>query len=134
MRKRKLLLLALILITIAAAIAIYVSVLYFRGDVSNYAPPQPPSASSQERAQSDLQSLSQAVDAYFIKNMEYPKSLDLLQPEFVERVVSDPLSGKPYVYTLSETDGVNRYRISVPNPQLYNAKEFYIEDGRLFQN
>jgi hypothetical protein len=134
MRKRKLLLLALILIAIAAALAVYVSVLYFRGDVSNYTPPQPPSASSQERVQSDLQSLSQAVDAYFIKNMEYPKSLDLLQPEFLERAVSDPLSGRPYLYTLSETDGVSRYRISVPDPNLYHVKEFYIEDGKLFKN
>jgi hypothetical protein len=134
MRKRKLLLFALILIAIAAALAVYLSVLYFRGDVSNYTPPQPPSASSPERARSDLQSLSQAVDAYFIKNMEHPQSLGVLQPEFLERVVSDPSSGKPYLYTLSEKDGISRYRISVPDPHLYNAKEFYIEDGKLIQN
>ena len=134
MRRHRLLLLALILIAIAAAIAIYVAVLYFRGEVSNYAPPQLPAASSPEQARADLQNLSQAVDAYFTKNMEYPKSLDVLQPEFLERVASDPSSGNPYRYTLSEADGVSRYRISVPDPTLYHAKEFYIEDGRLVQN
>lgn len=134
MRRHRLLLLALILIAIAAAIAVYVSVLYFRGDAGNYAPPQQPAVSSPEQARADLQNLSQAVDAYFTKNMEHPQSLDVLQPEFIERVASDPLSGKPYLYTLSETDGVSRYRISVPDPNLYHAKELYIEDGRLFQN
>jgi len=134
MRRHRLLLLALILIAIAAAVAVYVSVLYFRGDVSNYAPPQQPAVSSPEQAKADLQNLSQAVDAYFTKNMEYPQSLDVLQPEFIERVMPDPLSGKPYLYTLSETDGISRYRISVPDPDLYHAKELYIEDGRLFQN
>jgi hypothetical protein len=37
------------------------------------------------------------------------------------------------VYTLSETNGASHYRISVPNPKLYNAKDLHIEDGKLFQ-
>jgi hypothetical protein len=134
MRRKRFLLLALILIAIAAAVAICVSVLYFRGDVSNYAPPPQQAVSSPEQAKADLQDLSQAVDAYFTKNMEYPQSLDALQPEFLDRVASDPLSGKPYRYTLSETNGIGRYRISVPDPTLYHAKELYIENGQLFQN
>jgi len=133
MRKHKLLLLAFILTVIMVTLMIYVTVLYLRGNVSNYEPPQPPSVSSPERVQSDLQNLSQAVDAYFIKNMEYPQKLELLQPEFLDRVAYDPLSGKPYLYTLDETEGTSRYRISVPDPKLYNAKEFYIESGKLFQ-
>ncbi len=134
MRKHKLLLLLLILTVILVALIAYVSVLYWRGDVSNYEPPQPPSASSSERVQSDLQDLSQALEAYFIKNMEYPHKLELIQPEFLDRVAADPLSGKPYLYTLYETEGASRYRISVPDPNLYNVREFYIEGGKLVQN
>jgi hypothetical protein len=37
------------------------------------------------------------------------------------------------VYTLSETNGAGHYRISVPNPKLYNAEDLSIEDGTLFQ-
>jgi len=133
MRKNKLLQLFYILIVITVAVAGYVSFLYWQGGVSNYEPPQQPSVSPQERAQSDLQNLSRAVEAYFIKNMEYPQKLELLMPEFIDRVGYDPSSGKPYQYSLDETRGTSRYRISVPDPKLYNAKEFYIEDGTLFQ-
>jgi hypothetical protein len=134
MRKHKLFLLLFILAIIIVALIAYVSTLYLKGDVSNYEPPKPPSVTSTERVQSDLQGLSQTVDAYFIKNMEYPQKLELLQPEFLDSVACDPLSGKPYLYTLYETDGVSRYRISVPDPKLYNAREFYIEGGKLVQN
>ncbi len=134
MRKHKFLLLLFILTVIMVALIAYISMLYLRGGVSNYEPPQPPSASSSEQAQSDLQELSQAVEAYFIKNMEYPENLELIHPEFIDRDASDPLSGKPYLYTLSETEGASPYRISVPDPQLYNAKEFYCEGGKLVKN
>jgi hypothetical protein len=116
------------------AIIAYVSFLYLRGDVSNYKPPQLSDVSSSERVQSDLQNISQAVEAYFIKNMEYPQKLELLNPEFLDRVSNDPLNGKPYLYTLSEIEGANRYRISVPDPTLYKAREFYIEGGKLVKN
>ena len=135
MRKHKLLFLLIILtIIIIVTLFVYVSTLYLKGDVSNYAPPQPPSASSSERVQSDLQNLSQAVEAYFIKSMEYPQKLEFLQPEFLDRVPYDPLSGKPYLYTLSEIEGAGRYRISVPDPTLYKAREFYVEGGKLVKN
>ena len=133
MRKNKILLLLCVLILITLAVIGYVSVLHWKGGVSNYEPPKQPSVSSQERAQSDLQNLSRAVEAYFIKNMEYPRKLELLMPEFIDRVGYDPLSGKTYQYSLDETGGTSRYRISVPDPKLYNAKEFYIEDGTLVQ-
>lgn len=131
MRKNKLLLLLCILIVITAAVIGYVSVLYWKGGTSNYEPPKQSSLSPQERAKSDLQNLSRAVEAYFIKNMEYPKKLELLMPEFIDRVGTDPSSGKPYHYSLDET--TSRYRISVPDPKLYNAKELHIEDGMLVQ-
>ena len=133
MRKHKLLVLSCILMVIAVALVGYVSLLYWRGDVRNYEPPKQPAASPQERVQADLQNLSRAVEAYFIKNMEYPRNLESLQPEFIERVGNDPVSGRAYLYTLSESDGASRYRISVPVPGLYNAKELYIENGTLFQ-
>lgn len=135
MLKRKRLLLFLILAFMAAALVIgYVSMLYWKGDVSNYEPPQPPSVSSLEQARSDLQNLSRAVEAYFIKNMEYPQKLEILRSEFLDRVPNDPLSGEPYLYTLRETEGTGRYRIGVPDPKLYHVKEFYIEGGKLVQN
>ena len=133
MRNNKLLLLFYILIVITVAVIGYVSVLHWKGGVSNYEPPKQPSVSPQEMAKSDLQNLSRAVEAYFIKNMEYPQKLELLMPEFIDRVGYDPLSGKTYQYSLNETEGTSRYRISVPDPKLYYAKEFYIEDGTLFQ-
>jgi len=131
MRKNRLLLFLYILIALTVAMVGYVSFLYWKGGASNYEPPKQPSVSPQEIAKSDLQDLSRAVEAYFIKNMEYPQKLELLMPEFIDRVGSDPLSGKPYQYSLDE--GTGRYRISVPDPKLYNAKEFYIEDGMLLQ-
>jgi len=133
MRNKKLLLLFCILIAITLAVVGYVSFLHWKGGVSNYEPPKQSSVSPQESAQSDLQNLSRAVEAYFIKNMEYPQKLELLMPEFIDRVGSDPLSGKTYQYSLVEIKGTSRYRISVPDPKLYNAKEFYIEDGTLVQ-
>ena len=133
MRKNKLRLLIYILSAITVAVICYVSFLYWQGDPSNYEPPKQPSVSPQEKARSDLQNLSRAAEAYFIKNMEYPRKLELLIPEFIDRVGYDPLSGKTYQYSLNETDGSSRYRISVPDPTLYNAKDIYIENGLLFQ-
>jgi hypothetical protein len=134
MRKSRLILLISVLIVIAVSIIGYVSFLYWKGGASNYEPPKQAAVSPQEKVQSDLQNLSKAVDAYFIKNMEYPKKLESLQPEFLDQVAIEPLSGKPYLYTLSETGGASRYRIGVPDPKLYNAKELYIEDGKLVKN
>lgn len=115
------------------AVICYASFLYWQGGTGNYEPPKQPAVSPQARAQSDLQNLSRAVEAYFIKNMEYPRKLELLIPEFIERVGCDPLSGKIYQYSLYEAEGTSRYRIGVPDPKLYHAKDFYIEDGVLFQ-
>ena len=118
---------------IAAVVIGYVSFFHWQGGASNYSPPKEPSVSPLEKAQSDLQNLSRAVEAYFIKNMEYPPQLEILIPEFIDRVGNDPLSGKTYQYRLYESDGNSRYRISVPDPTLYLAKELYIEDGMLFE-
>ena len=133
MRKKKVLLLTYILIVITVALIGYVAVLYWRGGVSNYEPPKQTYATSRERVQSDLQNLSQAVEAYFVINMEYPRKLELLQPAFLDHISNDPLSGKAFLYTLYDTEGASRYRISVPDPKLYNVKELYVENGKLFQ-
>ena len=133
MRKKKLIVLFSILIVIAAVILGYVAVLYWKGSVNNYEPPKQTYATSREQVQADLQNLSKAVEAYFVVNMEYPRKLEQLQPAFLDRIGNDPASGTPYLYTLSETNGAGHYRISVPNPKLYNAEDLYIEDGTLFQ-
>lgn len=133
MRKNKLRLFTYILIVITVALIGYVAVLYWRGGASNYEPPKQLYADSREQVQSDLQSLSKAIDAYFVINMEYPQKLEHLQPAFLDHVSNDPLSGKAYLYTIHDTGGASRYRISVPDPTLYNAKELYIENGALVQ-
>lgn len=133
MRKHKLRLLIAILILLTLAVTGYVALLYRQGGENNYTPPAQPAVSPQEKARSDLQSLARAVEAYFIKNMEYPQRLELLMPEFIDRVGTDPLSGKAYLYALDATKGPGRYRISVPDARLYNTKEFYLEDGTLVQ-
>jgi hypothetical protein len=133
MRKNKFRLLTYILIVITVALIGYVAVLYWRGGISNYEPPKQIYGTSRERVQSDLQNLSKAVEAYFVINMEYPRKLELLQPAFLDHVGNDPLSGKAYLYTMYESGGASRYRISVPAPELYNAKELYIENGKLVQ-
>jgi len=133
MRKNKLVVLISILIVIVAVILGYVAVLYWKGGVNNYEPPKQTYATSLEQVKTDLQNLSKAVDAYFVVNMEYPRKLEQLQPAFLDRINNDPASGTPYVYTLSETSGAGHYRISVPNPKLYNAEDLSIEDGKFFQ-
>ena len=133
MRKKKLIVFISILIVIAAVILGYVAVLYWKGGVNNYEPPKQTYATSREQVQTDLQNLSKAVEAYFVVHMEYPGKLEQLQPAFLDRIGNDPASGTPYLYTLSETNGAGHYRISVPNPKLYNAEDLYIEDGTLFQ-
>lgn len=133
MRKNKLIILFYILAGISAAVICYVSFLYWQGSATNYEPPKQPPVSPQEKVHTDLEHLSRAVEAYFIKNMEYPQKLELLVPEFIDRVEYDPLSGRAYQYRLYETEGNSRYRISVPDPQLYHAKELSIEDGQLIQ-
>lgn len=133
MRKKKLIVFISILIVIAAVILGYVAVLYWKGGVNNYEPPKQTYATSREQVQADLQKLSKAVEAYFVVNMEYPRKLEQLQPAFLERINNDLASGTPYVYTLSEANGAGHYRISVPNPKLYNAEDLYIEDGKLYQ-
>ncbi len=133
MRKKKIIVFFSILSLIAAVIIGYVAILYWKGGASNYEPPKQTYASSRERALSDLQNLSKAVEAYFVVNMEYPRKLEQLQPAFLDRINNDPASGTPYVYTLSGTKDAGHYRISVPDPKLYDAKDISIEDGKLVQ-
>ena len=133
MRKKKLIIVFSILIVIAAVVLGYVAFLYWKGGVNNYEPPKQSYATSREQVLTDLQNLSKAVEAYFVVNMEYPGKLEQLQPAFLDRIGNDPASGTPYVFTLSETNGAGHYRISVPNPKLYNAEDLSIEDGTLIQ-
>ena len=133
MPKNKLILFLSILLLIAAVILGYVAVLYWKGGVNNYEPPKQTYASSRDQARADLLNLSKAVEAYFIVNMNYPRTLEQLQPAFLDRIGNDPASGAPYVYTLSGTNGAGHYRISVPDPKLYNAEDLSIEDGTLHE-
>jgi hypothetical protein len=78
----------------------------------------------------DLTELSQAVESYNVKNMHYPKDLELLKPDFLSSLPVAPISNTFYLY---ETDGTNRYGIRISNPDSYNLKEIRIENGRVIK-
>lgn len=127
MRKKLSVLLAAFLTAVLVILTLYGAQLYRQGDESNYTPPKQPILAPREQAQADLQHLARAVEAFFTKNLEYPRQLEALVPEFIDQVSRDPTSGQPYRYTLLESG----FRISVPDPARYQLQEFLIENDTL---
>lgn len=117
----------LILLTAAG----YLIYLYTQGGEDQYNPPTETSRPPLEETICNLTAISSAVEAYYVKNMEYPEKLELLVPEFLSLLPVTPEKRQAYYY---ETDGVHRYRISDPDVQRYQLKELYIENGTLTQN
>lgn len=111
-------------------IGVYFFYLYQRGGSENYRPPALRADSAKERALNDLTVLSQAVEAYYAKNLKYPEKIGQLQPEFSARIPAEPVSGKPYVY---ESDGQRQYRITVFDPTPYGLKDLLVENGKIVQ-
>lgn len=104
---------------------------YRHGGKDNYFPPADQAVSPAVQVTNDLTRLSQAVESYYVKHLRYPTSLELLQPEFLSALPVAPVSNTFYRY---ETDGSNRYGISVSDPQRYNLKEMRRENGRIIQH
>ena len=78
----------------------------------------------------DLTVLSQAVEAYYAKNLRYPEKLEQLRPEFIDKIPLEPGTEKSFIY---ESDELDRYRITVSDPPRYGFKELFIENGKIIQ-
>ena len=128
-RKTLIIVLGLLIIAVIG-IGGYVFYLYQKGGSENYRPPVQKVESPQAQTLADLKTLSQAVDAYYAKNLKYPATLGELQPEFVGRIPLEQGTNKSFVYS---TDGLDRYRIAVSEPSRYGLKELFIENGELTQ-
>jgi hypothetical protein len=105
--------------------------LYRTGGVENYRPPADASGSINTQVLSNLTALSQAIDAYHVKNLKYPERLEQLKPEFMDEIPMEPGTGKPFAY---QSDGSDQYQIVVSNPNLYGLKELLIKNGKIIQN
>ncbi len=127
MHKKRLIITLTLLLAAVLLPAGYLFHLYRQGSEAHYTPPPPPILAPREQAQADLQHLARAVEAFFTKNLEYPRQLEALVPEFIDQVSRDPAGGQPYRYTLLESG----FRISVPDPARYQLQEFLIENDTL---
>jgi len=112
----------------------YVAYLYQEGDVENYtAPPLPEpvkkEAQVKEQVLQELQVLSQAIDAYYVKNMEYPATLEALVGDFLPQIPQETAAGKTYIYKATGDD----YTLSVNDPKIYNMRKLYVENGNIIQ-
>lgn len=128
MWRRKLKIALGVLIVLALAAAGYVFYLYQQGGTENYRPPEKKAASPRMQALRDLTILSQAVDAYYAKNLQYPETLDQLKPEFIATLPGEPGANPLFRY---ESDGLDRYRITVSDPSRYGLKELFAENGEI---
>jgi hypothetical protein len=124
------LILGIILIVILI-IAGYLFYLYQEGGTENYRPPVADAESIKTQVLNDLRALSQAMDAYYAKNLKYPEKLEELKPEFIDKIQTEPGTGKPFAY---ESDGSREYRIVISNPTLYGFKELVVKNGKIIQN
>jgi hypothetical protein len=109
----------------------YLFFLYQKGGIEHYRPPVTKAESPRAQVLSDLTALSQAIDAYYAKNLSYPEKLEQLQPEFLDKIPLEPKTGKPFFY---ESDGKDRYRMGVSDATSYGFKELFLENGKVHQN
>ncbi len=119
-----------IVLFVIVVIAGYFTYLYRKGSVEHYRPPVAQEALPKAQVINDLNALSQAIDAYYAKNLSYPEKLEQLQPEFLDKIPLEPKTGKPFLY---ESDGKDRYRMSVSDPASLGFKELYVENGKIYQ-
>ena len=109
----------------------YLFVLYQKGGVEHYHPPVTRAESARVEVLSDLNALSQAIEAYYAKNLRYPGKLEELQPEFVDKIPLEPKTGKAFIY---QSDGKDQYQIGISNPTSYGFKELFVRNGKIIQN
>ncbi len=121
--------LGLILLAVIAA-AGYAFYLYQQGGTEHYKPPEKKAESPLEQALGDMKALSQAVEAYYAKNLQYPDRLEQLKPDFISEIPVEPGAKKGFVY---ESDTQERYRIAVSDPSRYGLTELFLENGEIVQ-
>ncbi|MBP7460596.1 MAG: hypothetical protein KBA26_04860 [Candidatus Delongbacteria bacterium] len=129
--KRIFLIISLVLAGLLIAGIGYLFYLYSQGGNNQYTPPAIKEKPPLEETIANLTLLSDAVEAYYVKTMEYPEKLELMIPEFIGTLPVCPHHGQAYQY---ETDGIHRYRITDPEASTYQLKELYIENGTLTKN
>jgi len=122
-------LLAVILLAMIV-IAGYVLYLYQKGGIEYYKPPVTKADSREMQVLSVMTALSQAVEAYYAKNLRYPEKLEQLKPEFIDKIPLEPGTEKFFIY---ESDELDRYRITVSDPLRHGFKELFIENGEIIQ-
>jgi hypothetical protein len=130
MKSKKLRIVIYGIVIIILGLLVVVFYYYRQGGVQNYVPPEASHTSSKVQVINDLTTLAHAVDAYYAMNLQYPNSLIQLQPDFVQKLPFEPVSGKMYIY---KTDGSSKYTIGIPDPTLYQLKEFAIENGKVIE-
>lgn len=119
-----------VILLVMMVIAFYVLYLYQKGGTEHYNPPVEKTASPKMQILNDMTVLSQAVEAYYAKNMRYPDQLEQLKPEFMDKIPLEPGTDKSFIYESNEFD---RYRITVSDPSRYGFKELFIENGKITQ-
>lgn len=110
--------------------AVYVFYLYQQGGTQNYNLPVQKTDNPKVQILSDMTVLSGAVEAYYAKNLRYPDKLEQLKPEFIDKIPLETGTEKSFVY---DSDGRDRYRITVSQPLRYGFKELFIENGKIIQ-
>jgi hypothetical protein len=120
-----------VILLVVLIIAGYLFYLYQKGGVEHYRPPVTQTESPKAQVLSDLKILSQAIDAYYAKNLKYPEKLEELQPEFIDKIPLEPKTGKPFIY---KSDGKDQYQIGISDPASYGFKELFVKNGKIIQN
>ena len=130
MFRGKLKLLLGIILLVMIVIAVYVFYLYQQGGTESYNPPVQKIDDPKIQILSDMTVLSGAVEAYYAKNLRYPDKLEQLKPEFIDKIPLETGTEKSFIY---DSDGLDRYRITVSDPSRYGFKELFIENGKIIQ-
>jgi ABC-type Fe3+ transport system substrate-binding protein len=119
-----------IIVLLMIVSAVYVFYLYQQGGTENYNPPVQKTDDPKVQILSYMTVLSLAVEAYYAKNLRYPDKLEQLKPEFIDKIPLETGTGKSFIY---ESDGIDRYRITVSDPSRYGFKELFTENGKIIQ-
>jgi hypothetical protein len=123
-----------IILLLMIVVAVYVFYLYRQGGTENYNPPVQKKDAPQAQILNDMTVLSQAVEAYYAKNLRYPDKLEQLKPEFIDKIPLEAGTEKSFIYQSDgESAGLDRYRITVSDPSRYGFKELFIENGKIIQ-
>jgi hypothetical protein len=119
-----------IILLVMIVIAVYVFSLYQQGGTEYYNPPVQKTDDPKMQIMNDMTVLSGAVEAYYAKNLRYPDKLEQLKPEFIDKIPLEMGTEKSFIY---ESDGLDRYRITVSQPSRYGFKELFIKNGKIIQ-